>query len=208
MYYPKGNINSRMNRRLYMALMIAILPNIIIGFLYFKTTINQLEDRFKADLTLEADNAAKDVSRHMDYLHKNLTNLRIFAVALEFQRFEGLQKFFNSVVKSDPNYTGMLFLNDEEKLVAHNTVSFSGDPINDADAYWDGIAETLSYIDLPKTLGLIRVDEYNAHIVLRAPISDQDGKLKGYLVAIYKNEFINETFRKGIRRFPPRFAAL
>ena len=50
----------------------------------------------------------------------------MFSVAVEYQRFEGLTRFFDSMMKNEKGYAGVCFLDKNLKIQSNNEFSSDG----------------------------------------------------------------------------------
>ena len=141
-FYMEQIGETTLKRNFYIALLLALLPNLGLAWLYFSVATTRLEESLQSDLQLESELKANDVESSLANLRgtlRSLATLKAFSVALQFERYEGLQNLFDAIVQGDRNYTGMIFANAKGDLLAFSTIDHAGAYLPNAESNWNEV---------------------------------------------------------------------
>jgi hypothetical protein len=179
-----------------------VIPIIFVSYLYYRSVATNLEQNIKNSILLESSYKSKEISQYIQVRQKSLNQLgklKIFSVAVEYQRFEGINNFFNSLLKSDTEYKGLLFVDRNKTLKAYNFYDNDGKYINNATTYWNSILQKIVYIT--DDTGIVKINENNSCIVVVAKVKDEFDETKGYLISIYNNQPIKDYLIDAVNKF-------
>ncbi|HAN04234.1 MAG TPA: hypothetical protein DCW72_10575 [Elusimicrobia bacterium] len=119
-----------MNKRFLLTVVLSsLLPVLAACVIIYRTSLNSAQRAIIGSLTLEAEYKAKEIHGYLSLKKQTqaiLSELGMFSVAVEYQRFEGLTLFFNSMMKNERGYAGVCFLDKALRIQACNEVSGDG----------------------------------------------------------------------------------
>lgn len=119
-----------MNRRfLTTVILCSIIPLLAAAAVIYRTSAGKIRRDIEGALTLEAEYKSKEIHGYLSLKKQTqaiLSGLGMFSVAVEYQRFEGLTRFFDSMMKNEKGYTGVCFLDKNLKIQASNELSSEG----------------------------------------------------------------------------------
>lgn len=192
------------SHRIYLALALSILPTIVSGYLHFRLASDRQRVELEGTLQAAADNSARDASKQLHFWQQSLANigrLRIFNVAMDYQRFEGLQEFFDSIVKTDENYHGLVFVGESGDVLAYSTLDLRRHPLDDAKDYWQDLLNGAEYAGADETFGTVRSQQGTAAIVLSSPVFGSRDVSRGRLIGIFNNTFSSSGLVSLLEKF-------
>jgi signal transduction histidine kinase/ActR/RegA family two-component response regulator len=190
--------------RIYLALALSILPTIVSGYLHFRLASDRQRVELEGTLQAAADNSARDASKQLHFWRQSLANigrLRIFNVAMDYQRFEGLQEFFDSIVKTDENYHGLIFVGESGDVLAYSTLDLRRNPLDDAKAYWQDVLGGAEYAGADESFGTVRSPHGTSAIVLSSPVFGSRSVSRGRLIGIFNNTFSSSGLVSLLEKF-------
>lgn len=119
-----------MNRRFLAAVILcSIIPLLAAAVMIYHTSSGKIRRDIEGALTLEAEYKAKEIHGYLSLKKQTqaiISGLGMFSVAVEYQRFEGLTRFFDSMMKNEKGYAGVCFLDRNLKIQASNELSSEG----------------------------------------------------------------------------------
>jgi signal transduction histidine kinase len=190
----------RIDRVLYLALALGFVPTLVLAGLYYSMASKQMTRDAQQEWQTAAQTMARDTSGQLESIAStvsNFTKLRIFHVALDYERFEGLEDFFNAVVESDSAFLGLAFVDHKQRIVAHSQIDSRYRQTLPAEAWLDQLAKSAYFPDQPGDFGWAQGPAdmvAEKYLLYRAPIS-QDGRVKGHLVGIYGTDLVPNQIR-------------
>lgn len=119
-----------MNRRfLATVILCSIIPLLVAAAIIYRTTAGKIRRDIEGALMLEAEYKSREIYGYLSLKKQTqaiLSGLGMFSVAVEYQRFEGLTRFFDSMMKNEKGYAGVCFLDRNLKIQANNELSSEG----------------------------------------------------------------------------------
>ncbi len=177
---------------IYLAVSVAVIPTMIGGYLYYRQVITQQRNDLKGNLRAIAETSAKDTSRQLDFWHQSLSNfgqLRIFDVAIDYDRYEGIEDFFESIVKSDTKYRGLLMVDVNGKLLASARKVLTSTGAKSSVQEWETLLGEVNYATAGGNFGVVEGGPYSGSVIVSAPIMDLSQKVRGKLIGVFSNTF-------------------
>ncbi|HNT97308.1 MAG TPA: sensor histidine kinase [Elusimicrobiales bacterium] len=120
-----------MNKRfLATVILCSVLPLLAAAAVIYQIYAGSVRRDIERTLQLEAEYKSREIHNYISLKKQSqqtLSGLGVFSVAVEYQRFEGLTRLFNSMMVNERGYSGVCFLDRRRKLRAANEVSAAGE---------------------------------------------------------------------------------
>ena len=124
-----------MNRRFILTVLLcSVIPVLAACAVIYRTTVGNARRDLLNGLALDSEYKAKEIAGYLALKKKTadlLAGLKMFSVAVEYQRFEGLTRFFDSMMKNERDYLGVCFLDKSRKIKANNEFANDGKYLNE-----------------------------------------------------------------------------
>ncbi|MFA5139211.1 MAG: HAMP domain-containing sensor histidine kinase [Elusimicrobiota bacterium] len=194
-----------MNRRfLATVLLSSLIPVLLACAGIYRTTVSNPRRDIVNALSLEAEYSSKEIAGYLGQKKKTadlLSGLGMFSVAVEYQRFEGLTRFFDSMVKNERDCLGICFLNKQRKIQANNEFANDGRFLNDNR---ESLACYVSGIDFKneRAWQFVEVDAMLTPVVV-SKVFDKFNEHAGYLVVLLNRAYFEDllsTFAEKYKR--------
>ena len=119
-----------MNKRFLAAVILcSTIPLLAAAAVIYHTSVSKVRRDIEGALILEAEYKSKEIHGYLSLKKQTqaiLSGLGMFSVAVEYQRFEGLTRFFDAMMKNEKGYASICFLDRNLKIQAVNERSSDG----------------------------------------------------------------------------------
>ncbi|MHB0996421.1 MAG: sensor histidine kinase [Elusimicrobiales bacterium] len=175
-----------MNRRfLTTVILCSVLPLLAAAALIYRVYAGSVRRDIERTLQSEAEYKSREIYNYILLKKQNqqtLSGLGIFSVAVEYQRFEGLTRLFNSMMVNERGYAGVCFLDKNRKLRAANEVSSAGGHLENHNALLARYAAAADFKSI-RPWQVVDAGSGGTPVVL-SRVAGENGKHIGYLLAV------------------------
>ncbi|MFH1729750.1 MAG: response regulator [Pseudomonadota bacterium] len=182
-------------------ILIAIVPVVFLSYLFYNSVIGNSRQNMMNHINYEINSNLKEVANYIDFRKKNLVHLstlKDFSIATYYERYEGIERLFNSYINNDREIYGLLFFNLEDKLLAFNTFDNAGKYINDPKNYWQVIYNKINFYN--DFLGSLPDSDNTRKIVVYSKVYNEFEDVLGKVVVIYHNNYLGTFFRNTYKK--------
>ncbi|MBI4670031.1 MAG: sensor histidine kinase [Elusimicrobia bacterium] len=185
-------------------LLCSIIPVLVACAVIYRTFIGNARQDILNGLVLESEYKAKEIAGYLALKKKTvdlLSGLKMFSVAVEYQRFEGLSRFFDSMMKNERDYLGVCFLNKNREIQANNEFSNDGRYLNENR---NNLARYMAAVNFTNEhpWQFVEFDSSLAPVAV-SKVYDEFNEHAGYLVVLLNHVYFEEllsTFSEKYKR--------